>query len=269
MKRKSAILPYRFNNKELEVLLIKNTSNTKWVIPKGTIETPLQPVFSATKEAYEEAGVLGIPHPIMIGTYHKNEQAVPTFLLEVKVELDSYDEGAIRERCWHKPREITEFVVDQDLGKLIAKGVKIIEKNGYYFKYSIANFCLDNKLSYSKIGKKKAIINYPISKGELIKVNIQRNKNQVEFIVPSKISFDSLELVPDGLAKKVLFANADHLPGSWAIQKKQTGFNLFLTHIENLKALNSETFLDIIKKLAHSCYRFQRDYEREYIKTPN
>lgn len=266
MKKKSAILPYRFNNKVLEVLLVKNNSNTKWVIPKGTIETPLQPVFSATKEAYEEAGVLGIPHPIMIGTYHKNEQAVPTFLLEVKVELSSYDEGKVRERRWHKPAEITNFVVDEDLGKLIAKGVKIIEKNGHYFKYSIANFCLENKLNYSKIGKKKAIINYSISKEEVMKINIQRNKNQVEFIVPSAISFDSLELVPDGLAKKVLFANADHLPGSWAIQENNEQFNLFLTHIENLKALNSELFLDTIKKLSHSCYNFQKNYQSDYKK---
>lgn len=261
MKRKSAILPYRFKDEELEVLLVKNNSNTKWVIPKGTIETPLQPVFSATKEAYEEAGVLGIPHPIMIGTYHKNEQAVPTFLLEVKVELETYDEGNVRERCWHKPREITEFVVDEDLGKLIAKGVKIIEKNGHYFKYSIANFCEDNNLSYSKIGKKKALINYPISEKELIKIKIQRSKNQVEFIVPSAISFDSLELVPDGLAKKVLFANADRFVGSWAIQKNNEQFNLFLTHIENLKALNSQLFLDTIQKLSHSCYKFQQDYQ--------
>ena len=72
MKNKSAIIPYRFKGDHLEILLIKNSDNTKWIIPKGTIEKPLKPSVSATKEAYEEAGVLGIPHPILVGTYHKN-----------------------------------------------------------------------------------------------------------------------------------------------------------------------------------------------------
>jgi 8-oxo-dGTP pyrophosphatase MutT (NUDIX family) len=97
MKNKSAIIPYRHVDNELQILLIKNLDNTKWVIPKGTIEKPLKPSISATKEAYEEAGVLGIPHPILVGTYYKNNQNVPTYLLEVIVELSNYEEDNDRE----------------------------------------------------------------------------------------------------------------------------------------------------------------------------
>jgi len=126
MKEKSAIIPYRYIDKELEILLIKNTDNTKWVIPKGTVEKSLVPSISATKEAYEEAGVLGIPHPILVGTYNKNGQEVPTYLLEVLVELEKYQEVSNRDRSWHKIDELTESIVDTDLLKLTKLGAKII-----------------------------------------------------------------------------------------------------------------------------------------------
>ena len=110
MKCKSAIIPYKFVDGQLEISLIKNSSNTKWVIPKGTIEESLRPAVSATKEAYEEAGVLGIPSPVLVGTYNKNGQEVPTYLLKVLVELEHYE----RERTWHKLDRL-KSICDNDL----------------------------------------------------------------------------------------------------------------------------------------------------------
>lgn len=265
MKRKSAILPYRFNQGELEILLIKNSSNTKWVIPKGTIETPLQPLISAAKEAYEEAGVVGLPLPISIGTYHKNHQEVPTFLLNVELVMDHYDEQAIRARCWHKPAEITNFVVDEDLNLLIKRGVKVIQKSGQYFKYGLEYFCNENKIIFEKIGKKKAVLIYPTSFSESKKILIKRNKTTVEFLVPTRFAFDSLDAVPDYLAKQFLIENSTHKIGAWTLKKSKEKYVLFRVRNEELKALNSAVFLSIVKNLTNSCVEFEKQYQQESL----
>ena len=69
----SAIIPYRFNDGQLEILLICSSSKKHWVIPKGIIEPGLSPVSSASKEALEEAGVKGISDKNKLGqySYHK------------------------------------------------------------------------------------------------------------------------------------------------------------------------------------------------------
>ena len=65
----SAMIPYRINNGELEVLLIRSSSNKHWVIPKGIIEPGLSPLRSAEKEALEEAGVKGISNKHRLAQY--------------------------------------------------------------------------------------------------------------------------------------------------------------------------------------------------------
>lgn len=258
MKKKSAILPYRFNEGELEILLIKNTRNTKWVIPKGTIEVPLQPAASAAKEAYEEAGVLGIPTPIMIGTYRKNQQEVPTFLLEVDYVMKHYEEEGMRKRCWHKPEDITDFVVDEDLKKLINKGVKIIQKNGHYFKHAVEYFIRETEIISPKISKKKAHLIYPLSSLKSKTVLLKRNKTNIEFLVPSRFSFESLEQVPDQLAKQILLQNSKNKMGSWALKKNGQKYVLYRVRSEKLKALNTIEFLSILKNLCSSCNAFDK-----------
>jgi len=127
MKEKSAIIPYRIVDNQLEILLVKNSSNTKWVIPKGSIEESLKPAISATKEAYEEAGVLGVPIPILVGTYNKNGQEVPTYLLNVLVELEHYEEDSKRKRSWHKLKELDESICDKDLLELTKVAALLID----------------------------------------------------------------------------------------------------------------------------------------------
>lgn len=272
MKRKSAILPYRFNKEELEILLIQNSNQTKWVIPKGTIETPLRPAISAAKEAYEEAGVLGIPFPIMIGTYHKNQQEVPTFLLKVELVMDHYDEQEIRERCWHKPSDITSLVVDEDLDLLIKRGIKIINKNGHYFKHGIRYFCAENNIKAQKIGKKKALLSLPVSNAKNKEVFINRSKSNVEFLVPSKFSFDSLEKVPEEFVKQFLLENSKPQMGSWALKEDQNlkKYTLYRLRNEELKGLNSAVFNTIVTKLTYDCEVFEkRHYDNWQARTKN
>jgi len=252
MKHKSAIIPYRYIDGELQILLIKNSDNTKWVIPKGTIEKPLAPSISATKEAYEEAGVLGIPHPILVGTYYKNNQDVPTYLLEVIIELMNYEEDDKRNRAWHNIKELNEFIVDDDLLSLIKLGSKIIRKNGYYFKYAMQSFCDDMGTNLVKITKKRAIIAHTFDGVSDFKISIKRKKTFLYFSLKSKFIYKSLNEIPKELMSKVMLDNTISKMGYWSLKKVKTGFVFQRMFNEELKVLSSESLHNILKYLIES-----------------
>ena len=265
MKKKSAIIPYRYTDGELEILLIKNSSNTKWVIPKGTIEKPLQPSISATKEAYEEAGVLGTPHPIEVGTYRKNGQEVPTYLLEVSVELDHYDEDSKRERAWHKKNEIDEFIVDKDLQKLLHLAAKVITKNGYYFKYAIQTFCDETNIKLIDISKKKACVEYQYTEKDSYKVEIIRTKKTLAFSIKDKMIFEETDKVPQNFQTNALLLNAESKMGYWSLAKGETGYSFTRMYNEELRVLNCQLFSKILKSLVESCACFREEKEPNTI----
>lgn len=261
MKTKSAIIPFR-NRKHLEVLLVRNSMDTKWVIPKGTIEYPLLPHISATKEAYEEAGVLGKPHPIMVGTYHKNNQEVPTFLLEVDVELRHYDEEAIRRRQWVRPSEIETYLEDADLIKIVKRGIKCLKKNGTYFKYLLKTFCNQLKITHSKISNKEAILHYELASGYKNEVHILRYKSTLEISVYSSLKFRLLEQVPQQMATNFLLENSENKIGFWCIEKDNKGYHISRMYNGELHTLDANFFKNILESLVNRCDFFEQEFKK-------
>ena len=69
MFRQSGVIPYRFKQGVLEILLITSQHRKRWVIPKGVIEPDLTAVESAIQEAWEEAGLTGRASEQTIGSY--------------------------------------------------------------------------------------------------------------------------------------------------------------------------------------------------------
>lgn len=262
MKRKSAIIPYRKTKDKLEILLVKNMQNTKWVIPKGTIEPPLPPHISATKEAYEEAGVLGKPHPIIVGFYFKNNQMVPAFLLEVDLELRDYDEKGERKRVWIKENEIAEYVKDKDLIHLLGESVKCINKKGHYFKYAVKTFCADNDFQYDEVSGHRSIIQIETDKGKKQRVFITRHKSVLEVVVHSKIKFKSIKDIPVSLAIRTLEENAENKIGFWSLSEMENHYNLSRMHNAQLDLMYSERFATILKALVNQCVRFEESIKK-------
>ena len=248
MKAKSAIVPYRFVDGQLEILLIKNSSNTKWVIPKGTIEPSLRPSISATKEAYEEAGVLGIPSPILVGTYNKNGQEVPTYLLKVMVELEHYEENADRARAWHKIEELNESIVDNDLLKLTKLAANIIKKNGYYFKYAIRTFCRNKNIALEKITKKRAKVIFSRKEKGTFEITISRKKSFLYFSLNSDFIFKTIDDVPKKLMRNLLLDNVTSKMGYWGLKDMEIGFVFSRMYNEELHILNSDS-LEVVLNL--------------------
>ncbi|MFC2164363.1 NUDIX hydrolase [Acidobacteriota bacterium] len=120
----SGVIPFRFHQKELEILLITSRRKKRWVIPKGIIEGALSPKESATKEAYEEAGVSGTVHSRMVGQYQYKKWGgictVKVYLLEVKEIMDDWPESFFRDREWVNISEAQKRIEEEDLRKIIA-----------------------------------------------------------------------------------------------------------------------------------------------------
>ncbi len=103
-EKQSGVIPYRISNGKVEVMLISTRRSKNWVIPKGGIPKAMTPSDSAAKEAWEEAGVVGLVNNNLLGTYKYRKQGkiynVEVFLLQVEAELSDWLEANTRERQW-------------------------------------------------------------------------------------------------------------------------------------------------------------------------
>ena len=257
MKDKSAIIPYRYTDGKLEILLIKNKDNTKWVIPKGTVEEELKPSVSATKEAYEEAGVLGIPLPILIGTYNKNNQEVPTYLLKVLIELDEYLESDLRDREWHKVNELTDLIVDDDLLALVQKGAMVIEKNKYYFQAAMKTFSSGDNITVREQAKKYAIIEYDHPEHGKFEIYIKRKKTFLHFSLNSDFFYPTTADIPHDLIVKLMVDNTVSRAGYWSLKELEVGVVFARMFNEELHILNKKLFYMILDYLVEHCIKLK------------
>ena len=127
----SGVIPYRIKDGKVEVLLVTSRNRQSWVIPKGGISKGMTQYHSAAKEAWEEAGVIGIVENEIIGTYkyrkNGNIYQVNLFLLSVDRELEDWPEATERERQWLDVKTACKLVKQNSLKKLIAISISHIE----------------------------------------------------------------------------------------------------------------------------------------------
>jgi phosphohistidine phosphatase len=120
----SAIIPYRKNKGEIQILLITTRSGKKWTIPKGLIESHLTAAESARLEGHEEAGIEGELHPDSIGHYRYEKWngicVVEVFPMRVTRLLDQWPESFMRIRRWVSLENIRQYIDSPILQKLIA-----------------------------------------------------------------------------------------------------------------------------------------------------
>lgn len=129
---KSAVIPYRFNEGKLEILLVTSIRKKNWIVPKGYIEFNLTPFESAKKEAYEEAGVVGSNETVEVGQFiaeKKNrKELIKVYTMEVDEELNDYPEKNLRKRKWFSFDEAMEKVQNPQI-KIFIKKLKETLKN--------------------------------------------------------------------------------------------------------------------------------------------
>ena len=120
----SGVIPYRWRQQHLDVLLITSRRRGRWIIPKGKVAPWLDPAASACREAYEEAGIHGVISATALGQYdyHKRGMCwtVSVFSLAVQTVLDVWPEMPMRERRWFPISVASQLVAEPDLRTLIA-----------------------------------------------------------------------------------------------------------------------------------------------------
>jgi 8-oxo-dGTP pyrophosphatase MutT (NUDIX family) len=117
----SAAIPFRIKRKAPLILLIRNRSNKRWIIPKGIIEEWQSPEEAAVEEVVGNA-IGSYEYQKWGGTCH-----VDVFLLRVKNELDDWPEADFRLRKWVSIDKAMELVDDGDLRRLILQASARIE----------------------------------------------------------------------------------------------------------------------------------------------
>ena len=110
-------------------MLITSRDTRRWIIPKGNLIRGLDPHQAAAHEAFEEAGISGIPCPSALGIYRygkrrKNGSVQPTevevFPLAVVTQFADWPEQDQRETRWLTLGEAAKAVDEPDLKSLIA-----------------------------------------------------------------------------------------------------------------------------------------------------
>ncbi len=128
----SGVLPYRFGKGRFEVLLITNSSGTKWIIPKGQLEPDMTPQESALQEAKEEAGVKGVITGGVIGTYRSRKKktgrlcVIDIYPMQVEKEMKKWHEKGMRKRRWCSVEEALEKVSNPELKEVIRSASEIL-----------------------------------------------------------------------------------------------------------------------------------------------
>lgn len=137
--RQAGVIPWRMKGNTYQVLLITNTSRSRWIIPKGNIELFETPVAAAKKECFEEAGAIGEIHYRSIGhwIYKKRKggwQAVEVYPLYVQHLLERYPERALRRRRWVDLKSARKFLRDERLHTILNDLPRHLAKSEFSFR---------------------------------------------------------------------------------------------------------------------------------------
>jgi 8-oxo-dGTP pyrophosphatase MutT (NUDIX family) len=127
-----AVLPWRIGEHGArEVLLLTSRETHRWVVPKGWPMRGRKPADVASREAYEEAGLIGqVVGKRPLGNFHYEKRLakkeaviceVRVFLFRVEQQLDDWPERGERERKWFNANEAVPLVEEGGLAEIIAR----------------------------------------------------------------------------------------------------------------------------------------------------
>jgi len=128
LRTQFAALCYRVKRGKVQILLITSRGTKRWIVPKGWPMEGKTPANSAAREAWEEAGVTGLPHEACIGVYSYAKDAgtkdgMPCLAMLYPVGVEAlarvYPERGQRRREWMSRKEAAAKVAEPELARLI------------------------------------------------------------------------------------------------------------------------------------------------------
>lgn len=115
------------------MLLVTSRRRSRWVLPKGKIKRGISAHRSAAREAFEEAGVIGLISAIPLGTYRQGKThdtgevetvTVRAFPMLVTEEIARWPEMQFRQRRWMPIAAAIQAVKNDELRALLATFAK-------------------------------------------------------------------------------------------------------------------------------------------------
>ncbi|MGQ3214528.1 MAG: NUDIX hydrolase [Shinella sp.] len=123
------VLPWRIRRDgEPKVLLITSRRRGRWIVPKGWPMKGYSPLVAASREAFEEAGIIGDISPMPVTTYHymkvldDGSQApcrVAVFGMNVRGTLTHWREKGQRQRRWFPLKAAADRLDDVELAAFV------------------------------------------------------------------------------------------------------------------------------------------------------
>mmetsp|Transcript_6523 Transcript_6523/g.9837 ORF Transcript_6523/g.9837 Transcript_6523/m.9837 type:complete len:174 (+) Transcript_6523:319-840(+) len=120
----------RSESEGLKIVLVTSSRNEGWILPKGGWENDESSEEGAAREAYEEAGVMGVISSTIgtfsyIGKQGKEGKAV-MYILEVNEMLERWPESFRRQRRMVGIEEANNFLFRPEQRDVISKLMKIL-----------------------------------------------------------------------------------------------------------------------------------------------
>lgn len=123
-----AALCYRIEAGAPEVLLITSRGSGRWILPKGWPIAGLPAALVAAREAWEEAGVIGVAQDKCLGLFSYRKTAAGrrrqpfvalVFPVRVRALADDFPECGQRRRRWFSVPDAALRVAEPDLASLL------------------------------------------------------------------------------------------------------------------------------------------------------
>jgi adenylate cyclase len=115
-------LPYLFRGGYLYLVLVMNSSQTRWIIPKGQPDAGMSRHDVAVMEAMEEAGVIGSCLPgLRVPCSRKGEKVLYVYPLKVTTVLKKWPEMEWRKRAVLPVAKALKMIRDPDLAQCIKR----------------------------------------------------------------------------------------------------------------------------------------------------
>jgi 8-oxo-dGTP pyrophosphatase MutT (NUDIX family) len=126
-ERQSGVIPYTTVEQTTVFLLVTSRRTGRWIFPKGRLMDGLAPWESATKEAYDEAGIEGIIETAPVGSYRSwKTRGMRRFAIEVAMypflverQFDKWRETGERHRHWVTLPEAIRLIADKRLAEFV------------------------------------------------------------------------------------------------------------------------------------------------------
>ncbi len=115
-------LPFLFRGGRLHLVIVTNTAQTRWIIPKGQPEPDMSRQDVAVMEAMEEAGVIGNCLPgFRVLCQRKAEKTLYIYPLSVTTVLKKWPEMDWRKRAVLPVNKALKMISDPDLSQCIQR----------------------------------------------------------------------------------------------------------------------------------------------------